>query len=245
MYCIYKITCTVTQESYIGLTQDLLTRLDHHKLPSSECRRLRNAIQKYGWANFTTNILENNLTLEEANHRECALIVEHDTLSPNGYNLQSGGNHRRLSEESKQKISKSLSGRARPDDVKQKCSASHKGKPLSEEHKQKIRDTRLKGVPRSEETKAKISAAQKGRPARPGSGENFKKLAVERTGKPLSDTHRDNIRKARIGKPRSEETKAKIRASLLLKNQIKQTQHQILSQPLPAEELPGMEQPQL
>jgi hypothetical protein len=124
--------------------------------------------------------------------------------------------------------------------VKQKCSASHQGKTLSEEHKQKIKDTRLRGVPRSEETKAKISAAQKGRPAREGCGENFKKYWETHERQPLTTEHRENVRKARIGKPRSEETKAKIRASLLLKNQIKQAQLQI-QPPLSVEELPSTE----
>jgi group I intron endonuclease len=219
MYCIYKITCVVTQEAYIGLTRNLVRRIGHHKLPSSECRRLRNAIQKYGWSNFTVSVVEDNLTLEQANNREGALIYEHNTLSPHGYNLQTGGDHRVLSEESRQKLTKSLTGKVRSAEIREKFAAAHRGKPLSEEHKQRIRDTRLRGVPRSEETKAKISAAQKGRSGRPSRMEALAKAWETNRGRHLSDEHKEKVRKARTGKPRSEETKAKIRATLLLKHQ--------------------------
>ena len=219
MYIIYKLTCKTTGESYIGQTSNLKQRLEHHKLPSSDCPRIRNAIQKYGWDDFIVTILKEDLTADDANHFEEVLIEEHNTLSPFGYNLQTGGDHRILSEESKRKISQTLSGRSRSEKTKSKCSASHVGKKLSEEHKEKIRQTRLRGVMRSEETKAKISASQKGKPGRPGCGDIFKSLNEQRKGQPLSEEHKQKIREARIGKPKSEETKAKIRASLLARKQ--------------------------
>lgn len=215
MYIIYKITRSSTGESYIGLTKDLDQRISHHRLPSSDCTRLRNAIQKHGWDEFVVEVLEQVSTLEEANSREEVLIYEHHTISPHGYNLQSGGEHRVLSEESKLKISKTLTGRTRPDDVRAKCSVSHTGKVLSQEHKDKIKATRLRGVPRSDETKAKISAAQKGKAGRPGCADNFKKWREDVGPIKLTDEHREKIRAARTGTKRSEETKAKIRAAAL------------------------------
>ena len=221
MYCIYKLTCRTTNESYIGQTSNLERRLAYHQLPSSDCVRIRNAIQKYGWSDFTVTVLVEGLSEEDANVWEKELITNHNTLSPHGYNLQTGGDHRTLSEESRQKISLTLTGRSRSEETKLKCSIAHTGKSLSDDHKAKISATRLRGIPRSAETKAKISAAQTGRKGREGCELNFTKLAAARKGKPLSDEHRNKIKEARTGTTRSEETKAKIRAAALKRNQLK------------------------
>lgn len=203
MYMIYKLTCIPSGKSYIGLTKDIDERVAHHKRLSSRCPAIRNAVQKHGWDNFTTTILKAGLSLDEANEMEVLMIESHGTLAPAGYNLQTGGDHRILAEESRQKLSK-----------------SHKGKPLSEEHKAKIKATRLVGIPRSAETKAKISAAQQGRRATHEAVERMRLINENKRGKPLSVQHRESIRKARTGTHRSEETKAKIRASLLARKRL-------------------------
>ena len=82
------------------------------------------AIQKYGWDNITHVILADNLTPDEADMFEIFLIAYYDTTDPSkGYNLDRGGRgeNKRMSEESKQKISK-----------------ANKGKHFSEQHKQKL-----------------------------------------------------------------------------------------------------------
>ena len=51
------------------------------------------AIQKYGWENFTHEILYSNLSLDEANRIERALIEEWGLTNPMfGYNLRDEGN---------------------------------------------------------------------------------------------------------------------------------------------------------
>ena len=93
-------------------------------------------------------------------------IAEEDTLSPNGYNLQTGGRNfimnddtkqllrekatgRKASEETKMKLKKTpeqrehlkriRTGTKQPQEVKNKISVWGKGRPKSEEHKAKIR----------------------------------------------------------------------------------------------------------
>jgi group I intron endonuclease len=100
---------------------------------------------KYGWENFTTEILHSNITLDEANTLEKQLIAECNTIVPNGYNLMSGGNNSLHSEETKQKMSASKRGKPR---------GSH-----SEETKIKLSEA---AKHMNADTKAKLSAAKKG-----------------------------------------------------------------------------------
>lgn len=88
-YCVYKHTLP-NQKVYIGQTCDI----GHRWRASSykgNCLFYR-AIQKYGWENITHEILEANLTLEEANEREKYYITLYQsTNSDYGYNLRAGG----------------------------------------------------------------------------------------------------------------------------------------------------------
>ena len=63
------------------------------------------AIQKYGWNNFSHEILYKNLTLDEAGKIEAKLINEWQLTNPKyGYNLREGGNGS-FSEHSRQLMS--------------------------------------------------------------------------------------------------------------------------------------------
>jgi group I intron endonuclease len=62
------------------------------------CRLLNNSIRKYGYENFKVELLKECL-VEELNKYEQEYIVELNTLSPNGYNLTSGGNFCQQTEE--------------------------------------------------------------------------------------------------------------------------------------------------
>ncbi len=106
-YLIYKFT-SPSGKSYIGQTCDLVRRERSHKNGNNGCVAFSNAINKYGFENFTKEILVDDLTLNEANKQEENLISEHNTMFPNGYNLKSGGLNNLHSEETKTKIRESM-----------------------------------------------------------------------------------------------------------------------------------------
>ena len=65
---------------------------DHIRDANSKnyCRQLNNAINKYGSENFTIEVIK-ECNIYELNYYEEYYIKLYNTLSPNGYNLTSGG----------------------------------------------------------------------------------------------------------------------------------------------------------
>lgn len=106
MYCIYCYTNNINNKKYIGQSKDIKRRCKPSNYKG--CTKFYNAIKKYGIENFSFIILEDNLTLEEANNREEYYIQYYNTIQ-NGYNLKSGGLNNEYSSESKQKMSNSCS----------------------------------------------------------------------------------------------------------------------------------------
>lgn len=88
---IYKITCTVTNLSYIGKTiQSLQKRFNQHFSKKSTCRILKDVINEHGRDNFyIETIWEGGVGL--LGKMEKKMIKEFNTLYPNGYNLREGG----------------------------------------------------------------------------------------------------------------------------------------------------------
>lgn len=90
-YLVYKHT-SPSGKSYVGLTQNLEGRNKNHRNPNSKCKAFNAAIKKYGWDNFTHEILESSIpSLCEAQSAEIRLIAQHNSMWPNGYNLTEGG----------------------------------------------------------------------------------------------------------------------------------------------------------
>lgn len=79
------------------------------------CHRIEHAIEKYGWENFEHSVLMICHSKQMADLLEVNLIAFFDTTNPNrGYNILMGGGGRidfSPSEETRRKISKSLTGR--------------------------------------------------------------------------------------------------------------------------------------
>jgi len=138
-WVIYMHTLILDGRKYIGQTNDIHARWK----PSAykTCTKFYNAIQQYGWDNFTHEILYDNLTLEEANKLEEELIAKYDTIN-NGFNLDSGGLNHLHSQETKDKMSK-----------------TRKGVPKSEEHKKAISEA-LKKYERTPEHNRNNQLAQ-------------------------------------------------------------------------------------
>ena len=139
LYCIYKHT-SPSGKSYIGQSKDIIKREKQHQ-KTYKCPAFRNAINKYGWDNFIHEILEDNLTIDEANIFEELYINEYNTLSPNGYNLHTGGLNYKASEETKEKIRQSRLGTTLSEETKEKLRGYHNnyGKRLTDETKEKLR----------------------------------------------------------------------------------------------------------
>jgi len=182
VYKVYKYTCKVNGKVYIGQTKQSLEKRAGYKgyFYKRKNPHFGSAIKKYGWDNFVVEILEDNLTLEEANVLETKYITEYDSANrEKGYNIAFGGGNRIMAESTKKKLSESLKGRT----------SCVKGKHLSEEHKRKISESNrgkkypnrinwnegkkmseikpdyvhyMQGKHLSEETKKKISNSHKG-----------------------------------------------------------------------------------
>lgn len=109
---IYKITNLITGKLYIGQTRSTLK-----KRFSQHCERRNKtvislALKKYGKCNFSiTPLIEGVKTQADANREEQRLIEELNTVSPNGYNIENGGNVCAMLKGTKLKISKALKGR--------------------------------------------------------------------------------------------------------------------------------------
>ena len=109
------------------------------------------AILKYGWSNIKHDILFTGLSKEEAEKKEIELIKALETDShKRGYNVESGGNTARLSEDTKDKLRKIKqeyfkthkhwnTGNHWSEETKRKISESHKGKKMIEAQKEKHR----------------------------------------------------------------------------------------------------------
>lgn len=127
MKYLYKITNNTNGMAYIGQTNDFKTRMAHHKKPNNNTYISR-AIRKYGKENFSFQVLaifENDMIDE----MEQKAIVSFNTLSPNGYNLEGGGESKKiLSEKTRQALRDSHLGKPSP----------RKGIPLSQEVKDKV-----------------------------------------------------------------------------------------------------------
>ena len=92
LYCVYMHT-SPSNKRYIGITSlnpPSKRWRDGHGY--SHNKHFSNAIKKYGWDNFTHEIVADNLTKEEAEKMEVELIEKYNTFnSNNGYNGTSGG----------------------------------------------------------------------------------------------------------------------------------------------------------
>ncbi len=159
VYKIYIVTNTVNGKQYIGITNSLSKRWNKHKNAMGSAPALHAAIKKYGFSAFVFTHIADAFDSEAAKKIEIMLIAEHNTISPHGYNLTSGGD-----------------GTLNPSlETRQKLSDSHKGKIQSEVTKAKRSESLKKAYAegrktsnlgltwsQSEEAKQKIKAAKMG-----------------------------------------------------------------------------------
>ena len=119
---IYKITNKINGKSYVGkTTTPLKQRLASHKCADTVIGK---AIRKYGWKNFSVEVLEECDTKEQLNERDFFWIAALNCKTPNGYNRSDGGDE--------------PTGYVCSDETRAKLSAAHKGKSLTEATRRKL-----------------------------------------------------------------------------------------------------------
>ena len=100
---IYKIT-SPSGKMYIGQTIGKLNRRLSRHATESGCVAMKRAMDKYGRENMKYDVIEENVPLEHLNDCEMYWVDELNTLSPNGYNLKTGGGRPVFSEETKERM---------------------------------------------------------------------------------------------------------------------------------------------
>ena len=90
-YLVYKHTCKANGKCYIGITKQNPEKRWQNGI-GYKGTYLWNAIKKYGWNNFTHEILLSGLTKEQACNEEKRLIAHYCTMDKRyGYNICEGG----------------------------------------------------------------------------------------------------------------------------------------------------------
>lgn len=147
-YIIYKYT-SPSGKIYIGQTNQKIYKRSRGGAGYVHCQYFYAAIQKYGWENFTREILKENLTLDEANYWESYYIqFYHSNDRTKGYNITSGGNNHQFSEEGKEKQSKRMKENnpmSNPE-IAKKVAQKRRGVKLTEEARKNISNGHKKQI---------------------------------------------------------------------------------------------------
>lgn len=213
---VYLALSRTSGKGYVGqTTQDLQARWRSHRC--GQCHALRAAIRKYGADDFDLSVLAEAADRDELDRLEIEFIAQQKTLSPEGYNIETGG----------------ANGKPTPQ-ARQRMSLAHQGVPLSDDHRaamaqaqqnrreqeaatgggpvftpasrEAMRDAKL-GTTHSDDTRAKMSAARTGRSPSDATREKLRKAA---SGKTPSPEARQKMSVAQQGREHSDETKAKM-----------------------------------
>lgn len=160
---IYKTTNLINGKIYIGQSN----ANDPNYLGSGTT--ILKAINKYGKENFIIEILEICGDKEQLNIRETYWIKFFNSTNIDiGYNIRPGGFSSTHSQETKDKISKTLTGKTQSASTIKKRSKTLTGRKLSNDHKKKLllfetgNSIKL-GCKNSVSTKLKMSKAKKGK----------------------------------------------------------------------------------
>lgn len=159
------------------------------------------AIRKYGEDEFTLLEIDEAQTLEGLNRLEAFYIGFYNTISPSGYNLDSGGNHYLTHPETKAKISAANKGKSPSAEARAKMSAAGKG------NKNGVGSKSRTGQKNTLAANIKIAIARRGKPGHAHTPE-FKAR--------LSERNRGNTYARGI--PKTYEHRARISEGLILAN---------------------------
>ena len=198
-WCIYRITNLINGKTYIG--QHKYKKLDDSYMGSGKI--LKQAIKKHGIENFKKEILYSRIQYKEtADNMERFAIAKERAIGKAEYNLADGGQGGDLGNAINKKRSEALKnknkGKKLSEETKQKISEKMKG------------NTNSKGKKLSEEARKKISEAERGKPGMKGEkNPMWGRHHSEETRKKLSEA-KIGEKNPNYGKSLSEETRKKI-----------------------------------
>ena len=156
---IYIIT-SPSGKQYVGKDGNLPYRVETHLSGwNKRCVLIHRAIKKYGKENFNVEIIRYpGISPETLYAVEQWKIRQLNTKAPNGYNLTDGGAGRMAphSEETKKKISETLTGTKKNPETVQKMIESRS----SDEYRSKMSETKM-GHKQPYDTRNKISETLK------------------------------------------------------------------------------------
>lgn len=162
-YCVY-IHKFPNGKNYIGIAKNIKTRWNkgygyiNNKI-------FFEAVKEYGWSNIQHIILYKNISKEEAWEKEEKLINEYKSNNPLfGYNIAKGGKHNSPNTEFKKGRTSIRKGIKLSDEIKQKISKSKKGKKIinTDNYHKYGEQNPFYGRHHTEEAKEKMSFAHKG-----------------------------------------------------------------------------------
>lgn len=91
-WCVYMHTNKINDKKYIGISSNVKERWRSNGILYKGQKIFSDALKKYGWDNFTHEIIYNDLTREQAGEIEKFLINRYKTTDrKNGYNYATGG----------------------------------------------------------------------------------------------------------------------------------------------------------
>ena len=138
IYSIYKSTCIITNQSYIGFDSNWPNRQKIHKSFSKKPKtHFQRALMKYGWNNFKWEVIYQSKDKEHCLKVMEPYFIKEYNCFEHGYNMTLGGEGtfgKKLSHESKLKISTANKGKSttlglkHSQETKNKISLKRKGK---------------------------------------------------------------------------------------------------------------------
>lgn len=147
-YCVYKHTAP-NGKIYIGITSQEVSRRWRKGKGYYQNEHFTRAILKYGWDNFTHEILFDDLTKDKACEKEAELIELYNSNDDRyGYNKSDGGEC-------------SAFGIKHSEETKLKMSISHRGRKNTIEHCKNISKGK-KGKPNGREGQFGVNCSQSG-----------------------------------------------------------------------------------
>lgn len=194
VYWIHLPNVGIEKNGYVGISTNVKQRWAKHKSLVSGSHRLKNAIQKYGTALVWEVIFEGS-------EEDCIALEEiYRPMPDTGWNIRSGGNYYKLSEETKEKVRAANIGKVYSEATREK----HRARMLGNKHAEGSGTNRIV----TQETRDKIGAAHKGKIISDSMKEHLRKI---NTGKKLSVETRLKISEAGKRRVCSEATKEKLR----------------------------------